>query len=116
MAMKSGDQVLVETSKRLNNCFRNEDFIARVGGDEFIGIISNGYEEDIPNKVMERIREVFNYPYRSVKQNIQLNIAIGMARYPEDSSQMQKLLSIADQRMYKDKSRIKALLNNNEES
>ncbi|STX28495.1 sensory box protein, EAL domain, GGDEF domain, signal transduction protein [Legionella beliardensis] len=103
-----GDQVLVETSKRLSHCFRDEDFIARLGGDEFIGIVSNSNKEEIPYKIMERIRDIFSYPYRSIKQDIQLNIAIGMARYPEDSKQMKKLLSIADQRMYKDKLRIKA--------
>ncbi|VEG92476.1 GGDEF domain-containing protein [Legionella spiritensis] len=106
-----GDQILVETSKRLSNCFRNEDFIARVGGDEFIGIVSNSNEEDISNKIIARIRDIFNYPYRSVKYDIQLKMAIGMARYPEDASRMEKLLSIADQRMYKDKSRLKAIQN-----
>ncbi len=104
-----GDQVLVETSKRLSNCFRNEDFIARVGGDEFIGIISNSNSEDIANKISARIRDIFTYPYRSVKQNIQLTIAIGMAQYPKDSNKIEELLAVADKGMYENKLKIKTI-------
>ncbi|MCC5792583.1 MAG: GGDEF domain-containing protein [Legionellaceae bacterium] len=108
-----GDQVIVESSKRLSQCFRNEDFIARVGGDEFIGMVSN--DESIAHKMMARVRKVFSYPYRSVKHDIQLNVSIGLAHYPADSRRMEQLLSIADRRMYEDKSRIKASLNKKDE-
>lgn len=45
-----GDQVLVETAKRIGSCFRNEDFVARVGGDEFVGVIAYSKEKGFIRK------------------------------------------------------------------
>lgn len=102
-----GDQVLVETAKRIGSCFRNEDFVARVGGDEFVGVIAYSKEKGIYKKVEERIRDTFNHPYRSIKMDIHLSIAIGIAQYPLDATDTESLITIADKRMYEDKQRIK---------
>lgn len=103
-----GDQVLVETSKRLSNCFREQDFVARVGGDEFICLVSHEKNADITNQIQNRIRKMFQYPYRGVKATIKLSIAIGVAAFPEDSDDIEVVLSKADNRMYENKDLIKS--------
>ncbi|MCC5791283.1 MAG: GGDEF domain-containing protein [Legionellaceae bacterium] len=102
-----GDQVLVETSKRLSNCFREQDFLARVGGDEFICIVSHDEDGDIANQIQKRIQNTFQHPYRGVNGTIILSIAIGIAYFPEDSDSIEVLLSKADSRMYQNKVLIK---------
>lgn len=104
---EAGDQILIETSKRISNCFRNEDFLARVGGDEFIGVISYCKEIGFYKNVEQRIRDTFNFPYRSIKAGIRLNIAIGIAQYPLDANDAESLIALADKRMYEDKLKMK---------
>ncbi|MDY0190036.1 MAG: diguanylate cyclase [Desulfuromonas sp.] len=95
-----GDTVLQKCALRMKDCLRDNDTIARVGGDEFLLIltgIKNQY--DIPH-IIEKIETVLSAPF--VIDNLRLNISasMGTAIYPIDTSTQSELQTKADEAMY----------------
>jgi diguanylate cyclase (GGDEF)-like protein len=95
-----GDAVIIEFSARLKNSIRDMDTVARLGGDEF-GIILNTVDDvDEINAAMQRIDTEISQPFNFENIQYQLKASIGSAFVPQDGSELDKLLHIADQRMY----------------
>lgn len=95
-----GDHLLLKASKRLQICFREDDFIARIGGDEFTAVVLHTQDEKIPQLLAQRIIQEFE---KKIKLgNIELNcpISIGLATYPTDAQSTTELINKADQAMY----------------
>lgn len=100
----AGDKVLVETSKNLESCLRDEDLIARFGGDEFAGVISNldCHSDCFP--VLHRILRAASEPIKINDQHITLSASIGVTFYPQSSAlDAEQLLRQADVAMYQAK-------------
>jgi diguanylate cyclase (GGDEF)-like protein/PAS domain S-box-containing protein len=100
---QTGDRVLRIVAKRLVTCVRSTDTVARLCGDEFT-IILQGLDriQDI-RQVAQKILECLSPPVRLGGQEIPIQISIGIAVYPKDSSDPHRLLKIADQAMYQAK-------------
>lgn len=100
---EEGDNALIETSHILKESFRESDIIARIGGDEFVIMISETPETNI--KILtSRLREKLDaYNMQSFKP-YRLSLSIGMSRYdPELPCTLDELLSKADKMMYQQK-------------
>ncbi len=97
----TGDQLLLETSKRLRNCFREEDFIARLGGDEFTATVVHAPGKHIPEIIAQRIIHEFDHTF-IFENNIAYHYALslGFATYPEDAQTASDLIVKADLAMY----------------
>ncbi|CNL48526.1 bifunctional diguanylate cyclase/phosphodiesterase [Yersinia kristensenii] len=99
----AGDQVLHQVSERLRSCLRDQDLVARQGGDEFIliitGLSSIKEIEDLCTRVIDRIES----PYIINDQDIFISASIGIALAPQDSMQAEELLRFADIAMYEAK-------------
>jgi diguanylate cyclase (GGDEF)-like protein/PAS domain S-box-containing protein len=100
---QTGDRVLRVIAKRLETCVRSTDTVARLCGDEFT-VILQGLDriQDI-RQVAEKILECLTPPIRWGGQDIPIQISIGIAVYPKDSTDPHRLLEIADQAMYRAK-------------
>ena len=100
---QTGDRVLRVVAKRLATCVRSTDTVARLCGDEFT-VILQGLDriEDI-RQVAQKILECLSPPIRLGGQDIPIQISIGIAVYPKDSTDPHRLLAIADQAMYRAK-------------
>lgn len=99
-----GDQLLLETSKRLQRCFREGDFIARLGGDEFTAIVSHSPNNQIPQIIAKRIIQEFNLLLTlENKVTYHYSISIGYATYPDDAKNATDLIVKADLEMYEAK-------------
>lgn len=98
-----GDILLLLTSKRLQSCFRENDFIARLGGDEFTAVIIHNLNDNIANEIVDRIEQEFFSPFLIQDLEIKCSISVGNANYPLDSLEAETLLKIADDLMYKNK-------------
>ncbi|QOP43729.1 EAL domain-containing protein [Sulfurimonas sediminis] len=92
-----GDKILVLVAKRLQAFFTEKDLVARQGGDEFI-IINNSQ-----NKNLQELIEVITMPYIIEDIEVRLGASVGVSVYPDDASDFDTLLSLADIAMYEAK-------------
>lgn len=98
-----GDLLLLLASKRLQACFRANDFIARLGGDEFTAIITYNTKEKVADAITKRVEQEFQMPFLIKDLIIKCNVSIGRANYPQESSNSEILLKLADEAMYENK-------------
>lgn len=99
---EEGDNVLVEISQRLLRHVRTEDTVSRIGGDEFIILVS------VKNKIactklINRILVAISKPYNFGKYTHNITASCGVTLYPQDQSDTDVLIRHADQAMYKAK-------------
>lgn len=95
----AGDDVLKEVGRRLNS-IANEDFTPyRLAGDEFICILKNNFENQIESYA-NKCLNLFKNEFKLMEKSIPVQISLGISVYPDDTSEMMKLLEYADQAMY----------------
>ncbi len=95
-----GDRVLPEVAKRLSDPLRGADTIARVGGDEFVVIVSELHSENDAQACAQRLLDSLRPPVIVDGNEIHVSASIGVAVYPADGDSIVTLLTRADQRMY----------------
>lgn len=95
-----GDQVLYQFSHRIS---RNEQFTARISGDEFIVTMMNRSADDVRQIVNELIEELAHPYHISDDLNINVSVSIGISNYPSDGTEMTSLIKRADMAMYEAK-------------
>ena len=98
-----GDKLLKMVSNRLRDTLRKTDYISRIGGDEFIILLTN--PTDIyPNMVAKKILEDLSRPYSIEKRIIDfITPSIGISIFPKDGGDVKTLINCADEAMYKAK-------------
>ncbi len=98
-----GDKLLVEASVRIQSCLNDSAFLGRYGGDEFVIIYPTEFDtshiNDISNKIINTLSRLFTI--ENYEQSI--GASIGIAVYPEDGNNWDKVLQKADIAMYKAK-------------
>lgn len=95
-----GDAVIIEFSNRLRKATRSTDTVARLGGDEFGVVLSPLESSDGIDSALQRIDTEVRLPFVFEGKPYQLNASIGSALIPEDGSEPDKVLEVADLRMY----------------
>jgi diguanylate cyclase (GGDEF)-like protein/PAS domain S-box-containing protein len=98
----TGDALLVELSRRLRDVLREDDIISRLGGDEFILLLS-GVDEVGAERVAEKLLHTVNQSYMVGQYDLNVSASIGIAVYPEDGEDLETLLRNADTAMYRAK-------------
>jgi diguanylate cyclase (GGDEF)-like protein/PAS domain S-box-containing protein len=96
-----GDCVLKVVSKRIAQSLRDVDTVARVGGDEFIVIISPVESRQAIATVSQKVIDTVAEPIQAVEEKTYLGASIGIALYPDDALHADELLKLADQAMYR---------------
>ncbi len=99
MGHEAGDEILIETASRLNQIMREEDTVARQGGDEFTIMmrVNNRQEVDaIASRILEAMRQAFILD----NEEMYIGVSIGAAFYPDDCDNMSDLKRLADMAMY----------------
>ncbi len=100
----AGDDVLLECSKRIKKQLRQDDEVARFGGDEFIAVCPRIYQKESVEKVANSIRKAIIDPIKVGGKNYYLDISIGIAVVEHQQQINQDLLiKLADQAMYRAK-------------
>ncbi|CNH98189.1 sensory box-containing diguanylate cyclase [Yersinia aldovae] len=100
----TGDTVLHQVSERLRSCLRDQDMVARHGGDEFVLIITGLSSVKEIEQLCARVITRIEAPYVVDAQDIYIGASIGIALAPQDSIQAEELLRFADIAMYEAKS------------
>lgn len=95
-----GDIVLKTTADRIRAEIRETDTVARIGGDEFLIILSNmsniKVTRRVAGKLIEQISQVILYR----EQEIEISASIGIAIYPDDGTTSEEIIQQADKAMY----------------
>ncbi|MFZ3342993.1 MAG: diguanylate cyclase [Terriglobales bacterium] len=94
-----GNRVLRQFASALRETSREYDYVARMGGDEFV-VIAPGLTPEASARKAEQMRELAQQTGREVCNEEILSLSVGKAVYPEDGLDAEKLLSEADKRMY----------------
>ena len=98
-----GDQVLLEVAKRIKKVIRQEDTLARFGGDEFLVIARDISDRENAQKIAKKILESLQKPFKLAGQDVYTTISIGVSIYPDDSQNAESLIKYADSAMYQAK-------------
>jgi diguanylate cyclase (GGDEF)-like protein/putative nucleotidyltransferase with HDIG domain len=94
-----GDKLLREFSTRLKDACRGYDYVARMGGDEFV-ITAPGLTAEAAKEKAERLNQAAIESGRHVCGRELITLSVGMAFCPEDGFDVERLLAEADRRMY----------------
>lgn len=95
-----GDSLLTEVAKRLSHCVREEDTVARQGGDEFSIILGQLKEVSIVEGIATAILNELKKPFSLNAELVYISGSIGITFYPQDARCVDDLLKAADQAMY----------------
>lgn len=99
-----GDEVLCQVANRLLNCVREEDTVARIGGDEFVLLVSNIRTIEAVSAVVDKLKRLFEQRVSlSNGEKLRLTGSMGISVYPEDGQDGDTLLRNADTAMYRAK-------------
>lgn len=95
-----GDQLLQDVANRLKTYMREDDTIARFGGDEFSLLLPEiSHEEDVSH-ITHKILNAFKYPWIAGGHEFYITASIGIALYPHDGGDAEILIKNADIAMY----------------
>ncbi len=97
---EAGDQLLIEMARRLEDCTRDTDTVARMGGDEFTVLLTDVHGHHSVETAVAKISELMSLPMNLEGKAFHVSCSIGTALYPEDGLTARELLSKADANMY----------------
>lgn len=96
----TGDILLIEAARRIKDCVRESDTVARIGGDEFTVIVSDLKDIGSVERMVQNILGKMAAPFQLGEEKSFVSASIGITRYPEDATNAEALLKNADQAMY----------------
>jgi diguanylate cyclase (GGDEF)-like protein/PAS domain S-box-containing protein len=105
---EAGDLLLKEWAARMQAQLRDEDFLGRMGGDEFILIvngISRGGAEAGLARILERLSNAVKMPFNVGTRTVPISMSMGLALFPADGFDTATLLRSADEALYEVKTR-----------
>lgn len=103
MGHAAGDEVLMRVAERLRQCIRADDLVARIGGDEFVMVLSRLRNHEDINQLCARLLDSLKEPFGYEQQQVFIGASIGVAIAPTHSSQATELLRYADIALYQAK-------------
>ncbi len=99
-----GNKVLHSVACKLKECCREYDYVARMGGDEFV-LVLPGLRLDQVQQKIQKLRVITAEAGREICVTDSLSLSVGHAIFPDDGNDADQLLSEADRRMYLAKQR-----------
>jgi diguanylate cyclase len=96
----AGDELLQEVARRLTALVRSVDTVARIGGDEFVLLITSIHHTDDARKLANRAIEALQVPVPIAGIDVHTSPSIGIAFYPHDGNTIEALTAHADAAMY----------------
>ncbi len=98
-----GDELLCQAARRMADCVRASDTVARIGGDEFEVLLPEIGEVADASRVAEKLRAALAQPFEVQGIALHISASIGIALYPQHAQGIQELRRIADEALYRAK-------------
>jgi diguanylate cyclase (GGDEF)-like protein/PAS domain S-box-containing protein len=99
----AGDELLQHVGRRIRACVRGTDMVARVGGDEFIVILTDITQPPHVESLCDKILGELSKPFSLRAGEASISGSIGVTRYPGDGGNLDELVRNADAAMYRAK-------------
>lgn len=99
----AGDQLLWQAARRMQDCVRGEDTVARFGGDEFGIVLAHITQSQDGHLVGEKILQALAQPFTLNAAQVRISASVGAALYPAHGNDQAQLLAQADSAMYQAK-------------
>ena len=96
-----GDRVLKRVAQRIKMEIRETDTVARIGGDEFVIILSSLPKEDIAESIASGLIRQIAEPIEVDNIEVGVSASIGISFYPRDGTTAAELIRLADKAMYR---------------
>jgi diguanylate cyclase (GGDEF)-like protein/PAS domain S-box-containing protein len=96
----AGDELLVTVAQRMRTALRENDTLARIGGDEFIALMINLEKPEDSSPLLQRLLKAAAEPFNIGDISLCVSASIGVSFYPADSADADQLIRQADQAMY----------------
>jgi diguanylate cyclase (GGDEF)-like protein/PAS domain S-box-containing protein len=97
-----GDTFLMGVARRLLSLVKDDDTVARIGGDEFAVVQTNATHEEAV-ELADRIVAAITAPFEFGDERIEVKASVGVSIHPDDGKDGQELLKNADLAMYRAK-------------
>ena len=101
----AGDELLRRMAERLIDCVRRNDTVARMGGDEFVVLLTDVEDEAVVKIVADKLRAEIARPFDIEGRTLRVTASIGSAMASPGRGHLERLLNRADQAMYRAKGR-----------
>lgn len=98
-----GDEIIRICAKRLTQCLRKSDSVARMGGDEFTLLLPNTSQQKDLIHLAEKVIEALSQPAEINGHLVVVGCSIGIAIYPVAGRDVDRLMKHADMAMYRAK-------------
>nr|WP_308742327.1 EAL domain-containing protein [uncultured Anaerocolumna sp.] len=95
-----GDELLIDVTHRLKQAMDENDFLARMGGDEFCVLTQNFEDVGLYEEKIKKIQKVFSYPFVLAMKEFFVTVSIGITFAPKDGKTTQALIKNMDSAMY----------------
>jgi polar amino acid transport system substrate-binding protein len=95
-----GDELLIDVTYRLKQAMDENDYLARIGGDEFIVLTQNLEDAISFEEKIKKIKNVFSFPFILSTKEYFVTVSIGVAYAPKDGRTSQALIKNVDSAMY----------------
>lgn len=95
-----GDRVLKTTANNIKAEIRETDTVARIGGDEFLVVLTSLPDISIVERIASKVIEQVSQPIMVDQHEIGVGVSIGISIYPQDSADPEELIRVADKAMY----------------
>lgn len=96
-----GDGLLIIVAEEIKRCCRQQDFVCRLGGDEFLILLSDFSDTAVVEKICRDIEAAFTTPFIVGEHSLSLGASIGISLYPEQATSLRELFKKADQALYR---------------
>ncbi len=98
---EAGDEVLREVAARLRSGMRETDTVARVGGDEFLLVVTEMQSPEFAAEIADKVVQLMSQPIILKGRQTSISASIGIALYPRDGDDVDGLIRLADGAMYR---------------
>jgi diguanylate cyclase (GGDEF)-like protein/PAS domain S-box-containing protein len=98
-----GDKLLQSVAERLVTCVRRTDTVSRMGGDEFVVLLSQVENGEDAAVSARKILRALALPHIIDNKSLDVNVSIGVSTYPSDGPDAESLMNKADTAMYEAK-------------
>lgn len=100
LSHEAGDVVLKTITDKFKAFIRSDEFIARIGGDEFCLVVNKVSNRDELKYTAQRLIKKCSGTIPVAGKNVEIGMSIGISSYPENGKKYRDLLSMADKAMY----------------